>query len=204
MDLFSLAVLVSQAIAPPLSGPATPPAVPVGPVVHARIAPAPALPTVAVPSSLASAPADTVFEYSAAYYRRLDVHRAGSYLMLPLFAVQIAAGSQLYDKSADAPSWAKTTHRVAATGVAALFVVNSVTGVMNLYEGRKDPEERGRKLFHAMMMLAADAGFAATGILAERAEGSADDRSLHRSVAIGSVAVATVGYLSMLDIFRRD
>ncbi len=150
------------------------------------------------------APRDTVFEYSAAYYKRLDVHRAASYAMLPLFAFQYVAGSKLYDESFEAPAWARTGHRVAATGIAALFTVNTITGVMNLYEGRKDPVDRKRKVFHAVMMLAADAGFLTTGLLAERAEGSNDDRALHRTVALTSVGVATVGYLSMLDLFRRD
>lgn len=201
MDLLTLAVLASQAVAPAL--PVTPS---VGPVQTSRFVAvvAPALPVITTSRATVPAAADTVFEYSAAYYRRLDIHRVGSYAMLPLFAFQYVAGSQLYDKSIDAPGWAKTGHRVAATGVAALFGVNTVTGLMNLYEGRKDPQDRGRKVFHAVMMLAADAGFAATGILAERAEGSSDDRDLHRTVAIGSVGVATIGYLAMLDLFRRD
>lgn len=189
MDILTLAVLVAQAVAPL---PAAPLHLPAGPVITSRFA------------SVGTTPRDTVFEYSAAYYKRLDIHRFGSYAMLPLFAFQYIAGSQLYDKSFEAPGWAKTGHRVAATGVAALFAVNTVTGVMNLYEGRKDPDERKRKVFHAVMMLAADAGFAATGILAERAESSGDDRDLHRTVALTSVGVATIGYLSMLDIFRRD
>lgn len=201
MDLLTLAVLASQAVAPAL--PVTPS---VGPVQTSRFVAvvAPALPGITTSRATVPAAADTVFEYSAAYYRRLDIHRVGSYAMLPLFAFQYVAGSQLYDKSIDAPGWARTGHRVAATGVAALFGVNTVTGLMNLYEGRKDPQDRGRKVFHAVMMLAADAGFAATGILAERAEGSSDDRDLHRTVAIGSVGVATIGYLAMLDLFRRD
>ncbi len=197
MDILTLAVLVAQAVAPIPSAPAnavtpTPPVA--GPIIAARF----------VRSGATPATRDTIFEHSSAYYKRLGVHRAGSYAMLPLFAFQYVAGSQLYDKSFDAPGWAKTGHRVAATGVAALFAVNTVTGLMNLYEGRKDPEDRKRKIFHAVMMLAADAGFAATGILAERAESSPDDRDLHRAVALTSVGVATIGYLSMLDIFRRD
>jgi hypothetical protein len=203
MDFLTIAVVVAQALT---SAAAVPTAIE-GPVRTTRfpaiVAPAfRALPALTAPGPLA--PRDTVFEYSAAYYKRLDIHRIGSYTMLPLFAFQYIAGTQLYDRSFEAPGWAKTGHRVAATGVAVLFGVNTVTGLMNLYEGRKDPEERGRRIFHALMMLAADAGFAATGILAERAEASGDDRELHRTVALTSVGVATIGYLSMLDIFRRD
>jgi len=208
MDILTLAVLVAQAVAPLPSDRAgtTTSAPPVAPATVTVPTPLVAGPVISAPfvRSGATPARDTVFEYSAAYYRRLDVHRFGSYAMLPLFAFQYVAGSQLYDKSFDAPGWAKTGHRVAATGVAALFAVNTVTGLMNLYEGRKDPDDRKRKVFHAVMMLAADAGFAATGILADRAESSPDDRDLHRAVALTSVGVATIGYLSMLDIFRRD
>jgi hypothetical protein len=41
-------------------------------------------------------------------------------------------------------------------------------------------------------------------LLSERAEGSADDREMHRTVALTSVALATVGYATMLDVFRGE
>lgn len=192
MDIQTFAFLAAQAVAPLAD---TQPALPVGPVVVERLPRA---------AAARSAPIDTAFEYSAAYYRRLDIHRIGSYAMLPLFAFQFIAGSQLYDKSFTAPRWAKTGHRVAATGVAVLFASNTITGAMNLYEGRRDPAERRRKIFHAALMLAADAGFTATGILAERAERSGEDRDLHRAVALTSIGLATVSYVSMLDVFRKD
>lgn len=201
MDLLSLALLASQALgAPPVAERAEE-------VTHESVverSAGAAVGPVRVVRFLPPAARDTVVDLSAAYYTRLSVHRAASYTMLPLFAFQYLAGRQLYDKSFEAPAWARTGHRVAATGVAALFAVNTVTGVMNLYEARREPEGRGRRVFHAVLMLAADAGFTATGILAERAEGSNDDRDLHRAVALGSVTVATIGYLTMLDVFRRD
>ncbi len=143
-------------------------------------------------------------DVSEAYYRRLAVHRAASYAILPLFALQYAAGTQLFEKSSDAPQWAKVGHRVGATGVAALFATNLVTGIPNLIEARREPVDRGRRTFHAVMMLAASAGFTATGLLAESAEGDPDARARHRSVALASMSVATIGYFSMLDVFRRD
>jgi hypothetical protein len=146
----------------------------------------------------------TVIEYSDWYERRMTIHKMASYATLPLFAFQYVAGRQLYDKSIDAPSWAKTGHGVAATGVAALFTVNTVTGVWNLWDARKDREGRKRRTAHGLLMLAADAGFAATGILAEKAERSADNRRLHRNIAISSTVVATVSYLMMLPPFRGD
>ena len=143
-------------------------------------------------------------EYSDWYGRRLTIHRWASYATLPLFAFQYAAGRDLYKKSNDAPAWAREGHGVAATGIVALFGVNTVTGVWNLWEARKDPEGRKTRTAHAVMMLVADAGFAATGLLAERAERSPDDRRLHRTIAISSMSVATVSYLMMLPPFRKD
>lgn len=221
MDVVSLALLASHALAPaprpqppidawtlpvPIEGATIGSAPsPAGPILTSRFAvPVPPLRPVAPDAGTAGIPAppDSAFEYSAAYYTRLDIHRWGSYAMLPLFAFQYLAGRELFDKSSTAPEWAREGHGIAATAVAGLFVSNTVTGVWNLWEGRQDPQDRGRKLFHAVMMLAADAGFTATGLLADEAEGSADRRALHRTVALTSIGAATVGYLSMLDIFR--
>jgi hypothetical protein len=51
-------------------------------------------------------------------------------------------------------------------------------------------------------MLAADAGFLATGLMApdseERYQTSSDRGSTHRAVAITSMGIATAGYLMML------
>lgn len=141
---------------------------------------------------------------SDAFYARLRVHRAASYATLPLFALQLAAGTQLYEQSDAAPQWAKVGHRIGATGVAAMFATNLVTGIPNLIERRGEPRDRGRRIFHATAMLLASAGFTATGLIAERAERNPDSRDLHRAVALTSMGVATVGYLSMLDLFRGD
>ena len=69
-----------------------------------------------------TAPVDTprtrpkVIEVSDWYGRRLTIHRWVAYATIPVFAVQWAAGDRLYKHGADAPTWAKTTHRVGATG----------------------------------------------------------------------------------------
>lgn len=141
---------------------------------------------------------------SDAYYFRLKIHRWSSYAMLPLFAFQYAAGAELFDKGEDAADWAEDWHGVGATAIASVFAVNVVTGVPNMIEIWNEPRDRKRRLFHATAMLVAAAGFTATGILADEAEDSPSSRRLHRSVALGSMGVATVGYLSMLDLFRRD
>lgn len=190
MDPSVLATVTARALALMFS--ATAPALP-RPADVARVA------SVEVRALVSSQPT-----YTAAYYRRLAIHRGASYALVPLFVVQYIAGQRLYANSNEAPVWAKVGHRIGATGVAAMFATNLVTGVPNLIAGRTDPRDRGRRIFHATMMLAASAGFTATGLLSERAESSPEDRDLHRNVALASVAVSTIGYVSMLDWFRRE
>lgn len=160
------------------------------------------------PRFILRTPAETVavqaVEYSDWYERRLTIHKWASYTTLPLFAFQYVAGQKLYEQSSDAPQWAKSGHGIAATGVAALFGVNTVTGVWNMWDARKDPAGRKWRTLHGVLMLVADGGFVATGVLAEKAEGSPDDRRLHRNVALSSIAVATVSYLIMLPPIRRE
>ncbi|HEV2736509.1 MAG TPA: hypothetical protein VGV85_16805 [Longimicrobiaceae bacterium] len=83
-----------------------------------------------------------------------------------------------------------------------LFTLNTVTGVWNLWEGRREPEGRGRRTAHALLMLAADAGFTATGVLGDRAANGGGSRTVHRNVALGSMATAVAGYLVMLPQLR--
>lgn len=143
-------------------------------------------------------------EYSDWYARRLFIHRWASYTMLPLFAFQYAAGRQLLQKSSDAPEWARTGHRVAATATAGVFGLNTLTGVWNLVDGRHDPSGRKWRTTHSILMLLADGGFTATGLLANPAETSAATRRLHEQIAIGSMATASVAFLMMIPPFRRE
>ena len=78
-----------------------------------------------------------------------------------------------------------------------LFGLNTVTGVWNLWEGRKDPVRRTRRMTHGIMMLAADAGFVTTAMLSPGDDGSGN-RSAHRAVAITSMSIATASYVFML------
>ncbi|MBL0940128.1 MAG: hypothetical protein IBJ03_14635 [Gemmatimonadaceae bacterium] len=137
-------------------------------------------------------------EYSDAYYKRLAVHRALSWAMLPLFAASYVSGDQLLSKGDDAPQWARNVHPVAATGAAVLFGANTVTGVWNLWEGRKDENGRKRRLLHSAMFLAASGGFTYAGsVLAEQAEESAEKRRQHRTVALSSMGLSTASWLLM-------
>lgn len=141
--------------------------------------------------------------HSEWYGRRLTLHRYGSYVMLPLFIAQYALGSKLLDQKTDLFEGRRTTpvddglrntHRAAAIGVGALFVVNTTTGVWNLLETRKEPEGRARRNIHALTMLASDAGFAYTGVLGARAtDHGIPEARTHRNVALTSFGLATAG-----------
>ncbi len=179
----------------------------IAPAIDTVIPPAPTTITAVtrIPSPLELARQGDDDEPSDWYYRRLKIHRISSYAMLPLFAFQYAAGSQLFKEDGyDEADWAEDGHIIGATAIAALFATNLVTGVPNLIEIWNEPRDRKRRLFHASAMLVAAAGFTATGLIAEEAEDGSSGRRLHRSVALSSMGVATIGYLSMLDIFRGD
>lgn len=142
-------------------------------------------------------------EYSDWYGRRLAIHRWASYTMLPTFAFQYVAGKQLLAKSSDAPMWAKSGHRIAATATAGLFGLNTLTGVWNLWDGRHDASGRKWRMAHSILMLLADGGFTATGLLATPAQSSASIRRLHEQIAIASMATAGVAFVMMVPPFRR-
>lgn len=156
------------------------------------------------------APEDTVrprrrsVEVGEWYNRRLTIHRYGSYAMYPLFALQAIAGNQIYKDQRGAPEWAKTGHRVGATGLATVFTLNTVTGLWNLWESRDVEQDRSRRTVHTLLMLAADAGFTYAGVrLSEQAETDADKRELHRTVAYSSMATALAG-VSVMVLWKED
>ena len=141
-----------------------------------------------------TAPPPVAFQYSDAYRTRAKIHKIASFATLPLFAAEGVLGQSLYDNPS---SGKKDAHLAVATGIGALFAVNTVTGVWNLIEARKDPAHRGRRLVHGLLMLASDGGFVATAAL-----GPGDDdggsRGAHRAMAFTSIGLASAGYLIML------
>lgn len=160
-------------------------------------------------------PRPRAIEYSDAYATRVRIHRIGSYAMLPIFASEWVLGERLMQQNhAD---WVKPAHVIVATGLGALFVVNTATGVWNLVESRKDPAGRARRLLHSVLMIAADAGFAYTGMIAgdddedesfddrfrlsvanaSGARESSDDRTRHKNAALVSMGISTVGTAMM-------
>lgn len=164
--------------------------------------PAPSLAASALAASTADPQATpprrpVAFEYSDGYRTRLKIHKYASYAMLPLFVAQFAVGQKLYDGNASDST--RSAHSALAAGTGVLFGVNTVTGVWNLAEGRKDPNRRTKRMVHGILMAVADAGFVATGMLAPDDEGEGGgSRSTHRTVALASMGVATAAYLMML------
>jgi hypothetical protein len=158
-------------------------------------------PVIALPDSVQG-----LFEYSDGYVTRLDIHRVASYATLPLFVAQVVIGEVLLRNVGDQPKWAKVAHGPLAGALAGLFVVNTVTGGLNLLEARRDPNVESRTLIHSMLMLIADAGFVWTGLTVSKAGTVAPNgrvRTTHRKVALIAMGVATTGYLIMIPPFRQ-
>ncbi len=142
-------------------------------------------------------------EYSPGFYTRLSIHKYASYATIPLFGAEYFVGQKLYNDTTTRGSSLKGVHSALALGIGALFAVNTVTGVWNLWEQRQEPAGRARRYVHAFLMLASDAGFLATAATApggrDRVPGQrAAGASTHRTLAMTSFSAATVGYLLML------
>jgi hypothetical protein len=158
----------------------------------------------AVASEQKSAPPRVAaVEYSDAYKMRAKIHKYASYAMLPLFGTELLIGQSLYNNGGGGKRGA---HLAVGTGIGVLFGVNTVTGAWNLWEARKDPNGRGRRVAHGLLMMAADAGFFATaatgpgheGFERGQFEGGGGSKSTHRAIAVTSMGLATAGYLIML------
>ena len=144
-----------------------------------------------------TAPPPRAVEYSDAYRLRAKIHKISSLAMVPLFVTEGILGQSLYEEPS---SGKRSAHAGVAAGIGGLFAVDTVTGVWNLVEGRKDPAASKRRWVHGLLMLGADAGFVATAALAPETERGIvnGSRSTHRAVAFASIGSATAGYLVML------
>jgi hypothetical protein len=149
-------------------------------------------------------------EISDGYAVRLKIHRISAFAMYPLFVAEYLSGNSLYDarQNGQEPSgFARSVHTPVAVTMGGLFVVNSVTGAWNLWEDRKNPKGRARRIIHTGMMLLADAGMVATAISAGGAKGedeggfqirSVSGRNRHRNLAIVSMSFSAASSLMML------
>lgn len=149
-------------------------------------------------------PRRKAIEYSDAYATRLEIHKIGSYTMLPLFATEYYLGERLIEGKASGTE--KSVHVGVAAGIGALFAVNTVTGVWNLWDSRKDPNDKTRRILHSALMLASDAGFALAAASAEGEDegegerergGGGDDNNTHKTIALTSIGISTVGTVMM-------
>lgn len=150
-------------------------------------------PVSAPPQTPAPAPPPAI-EYSDAYQLRAKVHKIGSFAMLPLAGTEFLLGNSVYNGNLNN----KGAHIAVGVGISTLFAVNTVTGVWNLIESRNDPNGRTKRWVHAVLMMTADAGFVATFASAPGSRGTTDQRDTHRTLALGSLAIGTAGYLIML------
>ena len=135
-------------------------------------------------------------QYSDQYYTRLQIHRVGSWLELPVFGTEYWLGQKLINDSPIA-GWVKPTHTTVAAILGGLFVVNTATGLANLVEAGSSTDDRALVWTHSALMLAADAGFIATAAVAGGAHHSVSGQNRHKNVAVASIGVATVGTLLM-------
>lgn len=138
-------------------------------------------------------------EYSDAYYTRLKIHQVASYAELPLFAAEYVLGERLLkqERTGRPSDGLKSAHTTVALGLGALFTINTVTGVWNLWDSRHDPAGRTLHIIHSVAMLGADAGFALAGASGGGANESQSDANHHRTIAVSSMALATAGTVMM-------
>jgi hypothetical protein len=131
-------------------------------------------------------------EYSEAYHTRLKIHQIGAYVMLPLFISEYIIGQKLLN-STNRSGGLKTAHGAVAAGVGIVFVANTVTGVWNFWDSRKDPNGRTRRDVHSALMLLSDVGFVLTAASGSSANHSLAQARTHRTIAISSIALSAVG-----------
>jgi hypothetical protein len=139
--------------------------------------------------SVVRRPRPKAIEYSDWYARRLTIHKVGSYVMLPLFGTEYYLGERLIDGRASQGE--RSVHVGVATAIGGLFAINTVTGAWNLWDSRKDPTGRTKRFVHAALMLSADAGFALAAAAA--GDDGGEDASTHKTIALTSIGISTVG-----------
>jgi len=153
----------------------------------------------AVQDTPATRPRTQAIEYSSGYHKRLKLHRILSFAMVPLFIGSYVTGDKLLEQGEAAPGWARSLHGPFAVGTAAVFTVNTITGVWNLWESRKDPAGRTKRWVHSIMFIAAGAGFTMAGVNAPDDDESDDhERREHRRIALASMGVSVVSWGLML------
>ncbi len=136
------------------------------------------------------------------YHRRLILHRYAAWTAVAAFPVEIYTGRRLLSDGAD-PEWVRNTHTTMVWVLGATFAVNTVTGAWNWWDSRHEPEGRGWRTAHALVMLAADAAMFATA-RAGQAAARGENQERHQTLAFTTAGLTAIGHLMMLGPFRRD
>jgi hypothetical protein len=156
-------------------------------------------PLFALNPSQSTASKPKAVSFGKGYFTRRKIHTYFSYATLPLLAAEAVVGQKLLDEGEDEGSL-KSAHSGLAAGIGVLFGVETVTGVWNYLDSRKLSAGNKKRLFHGVLMIAADVGFLATAATApdreERRNGS--DASTHKALAYTSIGIATASYIYML------
>jgi hypothetical protein len=138
-------------------------------------------------------------EYGGFYHTRLKVHRILSWSMIPLFIGSYVTGDQILKHRNDPPKWATTLHKPFAIATGSVFAVNTVTGLWNLWDSRKNLEGQTKRTVHSLLFIAATAGFTYTGTSLARDAVNREDRNrFHRQVALASMGVSVVSWGMMV------
>jgi hypothetical protein len=189
-----------------------PPAISEAPTQGPSLAPrlSAVYPSVLVPEA-DSTRRPVAIEYSDAYATRLTIHRIASYATLPLYVTQYFVGKSLINDPAQRGTFAKSAHGPLAAAIGGLFIVNAVTGIWNMYDARKDPSGRTRRMVHGISMLIAGAGFVWAGASAPHHEHEdlggtvppppatfTNQANQHQTIAIASMGLSLASYLMML------
>ncbi|MEZ4455250.1 MAG: hypothetical protein R2882_01685 [Gemmatimonadales bacterium] len=146
----------------------------------------------------ASAAAPSAIEYSETYATRVTASIVAQLRDDPAVHRRGYTGFQLRNKGVNAPQWTRDLHGPIAAGTAIVFGMNTLTGVWNLWEGRKDPEGRGKRLLHGAMFLAAGAGFTYVIAAGDNIYTSGRGNHWHRDVALASMSVSLVSWSIMI------
>jgi len=151
-------------------------------------------------SPQAPTPHPKAFSYSQGYATRQKIHKYASFATLPLIVSEAIVGQKLINDRSN--SSLRSAHSGLTAGIAGLFGFESVTGVWNMLEARKNPSGHGKRMFHGILMLAADAGFVATAATAPHHNDNGGvnngNVSTHQALAYTSFGLATVSYVYML------
>jgi hypothetical protein len=133
---------------------------------------------------------------SDGYATRLKIHQIGAIAMLPLVATEFVLGQSMINDE-NRSSGVRTAHKITALTIGTVAGVNTITGALNWWETRKNPDGRTRRTVHALLMLAADAGFVWTASAAGNAKNDIGGARHHRALAEASISLTVLSSVMM-------